>query len=204
MTRRIALTGGIGTGKSHVRRQFEQLGVPCIDADVLAREAVAPGTPGLAAIVERFGREILDPSGALDRRKLGAIVFSDAAARRDLEQIVHPSVRAAMDAWFASLEAASAPCGIAEIPLLYETGRERDFDAVIVAACAPETQLARVMARDHIDRDEAARRIAAQMPIGEKVRRADHVVSTDGTYEETERQVQEIAALIGAGRRNSG
>src|SRR5690349_18834683 len=100
--RRIALTGGIATGKSHVRAEFERLGVPAIDADVLARDAVAPGTPGLAAIIERFGRGILDDSGALDRRRLAAIVFADPVARRELEAIVHPEVRRLTNAWFAS------------------------------------------------------------------------------------------------------
>lgn len=196
MTRRIALSGGIATGKSHVRALFEELGVPTIDADRLARDAVAKGTPGLDAVTARFGPDVLDASGALDRRKLGAIVFDDAGARRDLEQIVHPSVRAAIDDWFASLDGTSVPFAVADIPLLYETGRERDFDRIVVAACEPATQLRRLMARDNLTRDEAERRIAAQMPIGDKIRRADHVVRTDGTFDETRRQVQEIAAAL--------
>ena len=196
MTRRIALSGGIATGKSHVRALFEELGVPTIDADRLARDAVAKGTPGLDAVTARFGPDVLDASGALDRRKLGAIVFDDAGARRDLEQIVHPSVRAAIDDWFASLDGTSVPFAVADIPLLYETGRERDFDRIVVAACEPATQLRRLMARDNLTRDEAERRIAAQMAIGDKIRRADHVVRTDGTFDETRRQVQEIAAAL--------
>jgi dephospho-CoA kinase len=193
MTRRIALTGGIATGKSHVRAQFETLGVPTIDADVLARQAVEPGTPGLAAVIARFGPEILDASGTLDRAMLASIVFADAPARRDLEGIVHPAVRRAIDDWFASLDGSHHPFALADIPLLYETGRDRDFEAIVVAACDTNTQLRRLMARDTLTEEEALRRIAAQMPIDEKVNRADYVIRTDGPFEETNRQVREIA-----------
>jgi dephospho-CoA kinase len=193
--RRIALTGGIATGKSYVRTRFEALGVPTIDADALAREAVARGTPGLAAVAARFGPDVLDASGALDRPKLGAIVFRDAQARRDLEQIVHPFVRRAIDDWFASLDP-STPFAVADIPLLYETGRHRDFARVVVAACEPETQLRRLMARDNLRQDDAERRIAAQLPIAEKAQRADYVVRTDGTFDETNRQVRDIVTAL--------
>jgi dephospho-CoA kinase len=189
--KRIALTGGIATGKSHVRVRFAALGVPTIDSDTLAREVVEPGTKQLAAVVARFGPAILDASGALNRRALGTIVFGDASARRDLEAILHPAIRAATDDWFGSLPADVA-FAVADIPLLYEVGRDRDFDAVIVAACGPEAQLARLMRRDAIDEAEARQRIAAQLPIADKVARADFVITTDGTIEETDRQ---IAAL---------
>jgi dephospho-CoA kinase len=188
--RRVALTGGIATGKSHVRAQFERLGVPTIDADRLARDVVLPGTPGHAAVVQRFGREVLDPRGTLDRRRLGAIVFTDPSARRDLEAIVHPAVQQATDDWFAALDAGVHPFAIADIPLLFEVGRERAFDTSIVVACDPETQVKRVIARDGLTEGEARQRLAAQMPIDEKVRRADFVVWTDGTTEETNTQVR--------------
>lgn len=190
--KRVALTGGIATGKSHVRARFASLGVPTIDADTLAREAVDAGTPGLAAVVARFGPDMLDRSGALDRHKLAAIVFADPAARRDLEAIIHPAVRRATDAWFASLDGAGHPFAIADIPLLYEVGRERDFDIVIVTAARPETQLQRVMARDAATETEARGRIAAQLPIATKVARADHVIRTDGTFAETDAQVDDL------------
>ena len=189
--RRIALTGGIATGKSHVRAEFEKLGVPTIDSDLLARDAVAPGSAGLAAVVERFGRDVLTATGALDRQKLGEIVFADAGARRDLESIVHPEVRRATEAWFATLDAAHE-FAIADIPLLYEVGRERDFDEVIVVACDPDTQVRRVMKRDGLPEPQARQRVAAQLPIDDKVRRADYVIRTDGTLEETARQVREV------------
>jgi len=195
--KRIALTGGIATGKSHVRADFERLGVPTVDADVLARQVVTPGSPALTAIVERFGPDILDGTRALDRRKLGAIVFADPAARRDLEHIVHPAVRGATDAWFASLDATRHPFAIADIPLLFETGRERDFDLTITTACDPATQLRRLMARDGLSEEEARQRLAAQMPTEEKVRRADYVIRTDGTAEETNRQVRDVLNELG-------
>jgi dephospho-CoA kinase len=189
--KRVALTGGIATGKSYVRRQFESLGVPTIDSDTLARDAVAPATPGLGKVIERFGRDILDTTGTLDRRKLAALVFADPRARLDLEAIVHPEVRAATERWFAALDP-GCPVAIADIPLLYEVGRDRDFDTVIVVACEPETQIRRVMERDAVSEEEARQRVAAQLPIEDKVRRADFVIRTDGSFEETDRRVVEV------------
>lgn len=196
--RRVALTGGIATGKSHVRAQFEKLGVPTIDADTLAREAVAVGTPGLAAVVNRFGREVLTPSGALDRQKLASVVFMDSAARRDLEAIIHPEVQRATDAWFDSLDPARYAVAIADIPLLYEVGRERDFDAVVVTAVDPETQVSRVIKRDGVSEEEARLRLAAQLPIDEKVKRADFVIRTDGTPEQTHELVRAVLEQLQA------
>ena len=196
--KRVALTGGIATGKSHVRAEFERLGVPTIDADTLARDAAAPGSPGLAAIVARFGANIVDENGALDRRTLGAIAFSDPSARRDLEQIIHPIVRARIDEWFAGLDIRQ-PFAIADIPLLYETGRERDFEQVIVTVCAEETQLRRVMRRDSVTEEEARQRLAAQLPTSEKASRADHVINTDGSFEETNRQVRTVYEALVSG-----
>jgi dephospho-CoA kinase len=189
--RRVALTGGIATGKSYVRARFEAMGVPTIDADTLARQVVAPNTPGLESVVRTFGGELLLPSGALDRRKLGALVFADPAKRRILEAIIHPAVRKATDDWFAAL-GADVPFAIADIPLLYETGRHNDFEVVIVAAAEPDEQVRRIVARDRLNEVEARQRIAAQLPITEKVARADYVIRTDGTFDATNRQVQEI------------
>lgn len=194
--RRIALTGGIATGKSTVRARLQQLGVPTVDADVLARDVAAPGTPGFAAIVARFGPTVVDADGFLNRRALGAIVFADPVARRDLEAIIHPAVRAAIDAWFASLDPAAHPFGVADIPLLFETGREADFDAVILTIAPPATQLARLMRRDGLTEAEAQRRITAQLPPSEKVHRSDYVVDTNGTVNDTERQVDKIYAQL--------
>ena len=196
--RRVALTGGIATGKTHARAQFEALGVPTIDADLLARKAVEPGTSGFTAVVERFGRDILDAEGGIDRRRLGAIVFADPSARRDLEAIVHPAVQQATADWFGALDPATHPFAIADIPLLFEVGRERAFDTSIVVACDPETQVTRVIARDGLTEAEARQRLAAQMPIDEKVRRADVVIWTNGPTEETGRQVRQAYERLAA------
>jgi dephospho-CoA kinase len=194
---KIGLTGGIATGKTHVARRLRDAGVPVVDADVIARAVVAPRTPGLAAVVARFGRDILTPEGFLDRARLGELVFRDEAARRDLEGIVHPAVRTAIDEFFERLPP-DTPFAVADIPLLYETGRADRFPKVIVVACARDAQLERVMARDGLSRDEAERRLASQWPIEEKVKRADFVIRTDGTHAETNGQVD---ALLGRLRR---
>ena len=193
---RVALTGGIATGKSTVRAIFDALGVPTSDGDALAREAVAPGSPGLAAVVARFGAGVRDASGALDRKALGAIVFADSDARRDLERIVHPLVQARTTAWLDALDAHCTPYAVADIPLLFEIGRERDFDAVIVAACDERTQLARLRARDGLSEDEAKARVAAQWPLDTKRARADYVIETGGTRDETVRQTEAVARQL--------
>lgn len=175
-----------------MRARFEDLGVPAIDSDVLAREAVAVGTPGLAAVVTRFGKEILIPSGALDRQKLAGIVFADPDARRDLEAIVHPEVRRATEEWFSALDPQLHQWALADIPLLYETGRNRDFDAVIVVACDPETQVRRIIERDGLSEHDARQRLAAQLPIADKVAQADYVIHTEGTLDDTDEQVRKL------------
>jgi dephospho-CoA kinase len=190
--KRVGLTGGIATGKSHVRAVFEALGVPTIDADLLAHKAVAPGSATFEAVKTRFGPTVLDPAGGLDRRKLGSVVFADPQARKDLEAIIHPQVVEAIDRWFASLDSQAHLFAIADVPLLYEASRERDYDVVIVTACELPTQIRRVMARDNITEAEARQRIAAQLPIEEKVRRADHVIRTDGLLASTNAQVHEV------------
>jgi len=196
---RVALTGGIATGKSRVLRALAARGVPTVDADRLAHDALAPATPAAVAVAQRFGSTVVDAEGRIDRRALAAIVFDDANARLALEAIVHPSVYGAIDRWFSSLPA-NAPLGVADIPLLYETGHESDFDTVIVVACSPEEQLRRVMARDGLSREEASARLEAQWPIDEKVRRANHVIWTTGSVEETERQIDRLVEeLIGRG-----
>jgi dephospho-CoA kinase len=190
---RVALTGGIATGKSTVLRLLRDRGIPVIDADRIAREVVAPGTPGCLAVMERFGPSVVAADGALDRRALAAIVFADAAARADLEAIIHPAVYAAITGWFSALPPATR-AAVADIPLLFETGRAGDFDRVVVVACPPEEQVRRVLARDGGTEADARARLAAQWPIEDKVARADDVIWTTGTHAETERQVD---ALLG-------
>ena len=194
---RIALTGGIATGKSYCTAAFARLGIPVIDADVLAREAVAPGTRGLEAVAARFGPDVLTRAGSLDRAALGRIVFNEAKARRDLEAIVHPEVYRRIREWLANIPAGTR-MAIADIPLLFETGQQHEFDAVIVCACTPGEQLKRVIARDHLPDDEARARIAAQLPIEEKAARADHVIWTDRGFAETDAQVRTVFELLNA------
>lgn len=191
---RVALTGGIATGKSAVARALREAGVRTVDADVLARDAVGPGSSGLAEVVTRFGAGVVRGDGALDRAALAAVVFSDAAARRDLERIIHPRVRQGIEAFFTALP--SGTPGLAEIPLAYETGWASTFDLVIVVACRPETQRARLMARDGLTAADADRRMAAQWPITEKVRLADAVVVTDGDMAGTLAQAARLAAWL--------
>jgi dephospho-CoA kinase len=192
--RKVALTGGIATGKSSVRRRFAHHGVPTIDADTLARATVAPGTPGEGRILERFGAAVQLPDGSIDRRALGGIVFGDETARRDLEAIVHPAVYDAIKAWYATLPRVAF--AVADIPLLYETGHESEFDSVVVTACDPEEQVRRLIARDGLSLDDARQRVLAQLPLAAKVRRADHVIRTDGTDADTDHQVDALVAVL--------
>ena len=198
---KVALTGGIATGKSYVLGQFRRRGVPCLDADDLAHGVTAAGTEATAAIAARFGPEILAPDGAVDRASLGPIVFADPAARRDLEAIVHPAVYRAIAAGLHGFERLGDPIAIVDVPLLYETGGEKDFARVIVTACPLELQMARLAERG-LTEDAARQRLAAQWPTEKKAARADFVIRTDGTFEETDRQVAEVLeTLQGLGAR---
>jgi dephospho-CoA kinase len=194
---RAALTGGIGTGKSYVLARFAGLRVPTIDADRIVHRLLDAGSPAVAAIAARFGDAVVTAAGAVDRRRLGTLVFADASARADLEAILHPLVYAAIAEWFDALDRAGVETlGVADIPLLFETGHEKDFDTVIVAACPPDVQVRRVMARDGLAEPDARRRLEAQWPIDEKTRRADFVILTDGSHEETDRQVDRVWRVL--------
>jgi dephospho-CoA kinase len=188
---RVALTGGIATGKSRCLRAFGARGVPTLDADVLARDAVRPASDGLAAVVARFGPHVLGPAGALDRPALARIIFADAEARRALEAIVHPIVYAGIEAWFTTLDGASMPgFGVADVPLLYESDGAGRFNRVVVAACRGDQQIARLRARDGLSEEDARRRLAAQWPIEAKRDLTDLVIDTSGTLAETDAQVE--------------
>jgi dephospho-CoA kinase len=192
----VALTGGIATGKSHVLALFRRRGIPCLDADELAHGVMAAGTEASQAIAERFGGEVLDAEGAVNRRMLAPLVFADAGARRDLERIVHPAVYRAIAAGLRAFELVETPAlAIVDIPLLYETGHAADFDRVVVTVCTPERQRQRLLARG-LTETEADQRLAAQMPAQEKASRADYVVDTNGSFEETERQVVDALAAL--------
>lgn len=184
---RIALTGGIASGKTFVSDELRERGAVIIDSDLLAREVVEKGTPGLAAVVARFGTEVLLADGSLDRAKLGSIIFSDDAARADLNAIIHPLVRERS----RELEA-EAPDGavvIHVIPLLVETGLHRDFDEIIVVDVPTTTQAKRLMHRNDLGMEEARQRVRAQASRGERLEVATHVIDNDGDQAATVRQV---------------
>ncbi len=193
--RRIALTGGIATGKSYVRARFEALGLPAADADAIVHELLREADV-VARVSARFGPAVLDPAGVVDRRALGRLVFGDAAARAGLEGILHPLVYQRVARWMASQRRAGTRAALADIPLLFETGHEHDFDVVVVAACDPAEQVRRAVARDGSSEEAVRARLAAQWPIGEKVARADHVIRTDGPFEETDRQVEALYRVL--------
>jgi dephospho-CoA kinase len=176
----VGLTGGIATGKSTFAAALRALGAPIVDADRLARAAVAKGSPGLAAVVAAFGNEVLADDGELDRRRMAARVFADPAARARLEGIVHPSVRALFREELARLAAGGQPLAFYDVPLLFEAGLEREVELVVVLRASREAQLARLVARDGLSRAEAEARLAAQLPVDEKAARADVVVENDG------------------------
>jgi len=174
------LTGGIATGKSTVSRLFVECGARLIDADVLAREVVAPGRPALQQIVESFGREVLRPDGTLDRDRLGKAVFGDPAQLEKLNAIVHPYVAVAQEQRSREIAGKEPHAVIVyDAALLIEAGAHKRMDKTIVVTADEQTQLARLRARDHLSAEEAGRRIATQMPLAEKAKVADYVI--DGT-----------------------
>ena len=199
MTRKIALTGGIATGKSYVANRLRDAGVPIVDADVLAREVVSPGSPALAAIRKRFGPDAVRRDGTMDRIRVGQIVFKDKRARLDLEAIIHPAVIKAIQEFFNALPKRT-PFAVADIPLVFETGREKEFDAIVVVACPREMQLQRLMERNKLSKEDAEKRLAAQLPIDQKVKKATYVINNAGTFEETNKQVDDLIAMLRDGK----
>ena len=198
----VGLTGGIGSGKSSVAAEVARLGVPVIDADVVARRCVGRGTPVLAAIVERFGREVLRQDGELDRPALAAIVFSDASARRDLEAITHPCIREGIDADLAALAGSAAPPAavVIEHPLLIETGSHERVDRVVVVEASVEARVARLVVERGMDEVDARARIAAQTDDATRRASADVVIVNDGDLAELRTAARGLVAdLLSAG-----
>jgi len=189
MPRLIGLTGGIATGKSSVAAHLARRGAVVVDADLIAREVVQPGSPALAEIALEFGPSALTAAGALDRAAVGALVFADPHRRRRLEEITHPRIRAVMAQRILDGLASDAPLVVADIPLLHETGRQDEFEGVMVVYADPAVQLRRLLTRDHLDEAEARRRIAAQLPIGEKRDRATWWIDNSGDELSTADQV---------------
>ena len=201
--RLLGLTGGIATGKSTFAEALRARGVPVVDADVLARAAVAPGTPALAEIARAFGPGVLTPDGGLDRKKMAAIVFADPGARRRLEAITHPAVRRAMADETARLAAAGHDLAFYDTPLLFEVGLDAVVDAVVVVWAPPAVQRARLASRDGLGPAEADARLAAQLPVDEKAARADFVVENVGARDELGPKAERLLADLrrGLGRK---
>ncbi len=193
---RIALTGGIASGKSTVADMFAEQGAVLIDSDVLAREVVEPGTPGLEAIVGRFGDGILTGDGRLDRAALAGLIFGDDEARRDLGAITHPLVARRREELLAEVPAGHL--AIAVIPLLVENGLERSFDEVIVVDVPVELQLERLMARNGHTRDQAWARIRSQATREQRLAVATHVIDNSGSIEATREQVASVLGRLRA------
>jgi dephospho-CoA kinase len=194
----VALTGGIASGKSTVVRMLRELGAEVVDADVLAREVVSPGEPALAEIVAAFGEEVLLPSGELDRKKLGGLVFSDPERRERLNAIVHPRVRERIRHRLEEIRAENQEAVVVlDVPLLFDVPLP-DLEALpaVVVYASPETQLQRLRERDGLAQDEAERRLRAQRPLREKLGRARWVVDNDGDLDRTREQVERLWAEL--------
>ncbi len=172
----IGLTGGIATGKSTVAKMIRDLGLPVIDADSLAREVVMPKSPGLAAVVEAFGPAILLPDQSLDRSKLGHIVFADPAQRERLEKILHPLIQERKNSERRRLENEGAEIAFYDVPLLFEKNLEKDFDKTVLVYCSRDEQIQRLVQRSQMSVAEAELRLQSQLPIDDKIKRADYVI----------------------------
>ena len=191
---RVGLTGGIGSGKSAVSAMLAAHGATVVDADLLAREVVAPGTAGLAEVVEEFGQEVLLPDGGLDRAALGRRVFGDPAALKRLNGLLHPRIGALTAERYAAAEAAGARVLVHDVALLVENGLAPVYDAVVVVAATPQTQLTRLVALRGMSEQDARARIDAQARLADKLAVATHVVHNDGPLEELAPQVDAVWA----------
>ena len=202
----VGLTGGIATGKSTVAKMLRELGCVIIDADVLAREVVEPGEPAYEDIVAEFGSDVIQADGGLDRKRLGAIVFADAARRKRLEAMTHPRIRERFARRLQELtEQGFAGLVFFDAAVMIESGNYRNMDRLVVVATDEASQRERLQGRDGIGADEAARRMASQMPVAEKAKLADHVIDNSGDRAATERQVRRVhEALLAELRARQG
>jgi dephospho-CoA kinase len=195
----VGLTGGIGSGKSEVSRLLAARGAVIVDADVVARAVVEPGTAGLAAVVAAFGADVLAADGSLDRDRLAALVFADPDARARLNAIVHPLVGArTFELIAAAADADPHAVVVNDVPLLVEAGLQDRYDVIVVVATEPATQVARLVQQRGMTESDASARIAAQAPLADKIAVADYVIRNDGSRDELARQVEEVWADLAA------
>lgn len=193
---KLGLTGGIATGKSTVSNHFKELGIPVLDADVVAREVVETGQPALADIVAEFGDEMLLPDGSLNRKALGAVVFGNPEKLAKLNQFTHPRVQASMRAQADAYAKAGVPLIVLDIPLLLEGKNAAGADAVMVVTVPADVQQERLMARNQLSAENARKRMNSQMPMAEKEQLADYVIDNSGTIAETYEQVDAVLAQL--------
>jgi len=194
----VGLTGGIASGKTTVAELLRAKGAAIIDADEIAREVTAPGSPAVREIAEAFGPDMVTANGTLDRKRLGSLVFREAEARARLEQMTHPRIAAELRRRLERLRRDPRPprVAVAVIPLLYEVGAEGEVDKVVVVTAPAQAQVRRLMARDRLGREDAEARVRAQVPVAEKARRADFVIDASGSIEETAGQVAKAWAWL--------
>ena len=195
MIKLVGLTGGIGSGKSTVAKMLRERGIPVIDADAIARQVVEPGWPAYDEIAAAWP-EVVTADGRIDRKKLGAIVFSDPGSQARLQAITHPPIREQVAVQAAALEAAGHRLAFLEAALLVETGFYKQLDGLVVVSLSEEAQVERVMARDACLREGALARIRAQRPLADKIRVADHVIENSGSVEATRAQLAQILRII--------
>jgi dephospho-CoA kinase len=194
----VGLTGGIASGKSTVAAILRRLGAAVVDADDLSREVVQPGQEGWKEIVDSFGADVLQPDQTLDRQKLRKIIFDDPQARKKLEAIIHPQVRALAEERIREYAAAGYEIVVYEVPLLFEVKLHHSLRPVVLVACDIATQIKRLQERDRLTETEARKHIDAQMSLEEKRRLADYVIENDGGLEELERRVRMVLETIKA------
>jgi dephospho-CoA kinase len=189
----VGLTGNIATGKSHTVSIFAELGAHIIDADVIARQLLNPGTGTYLKVLQGFGRTILNPDGTINRKSLAQLIFHDSAKRELLNSLVHPDVRTEVLRRIAELEKPGVGgIIIVDAALMVETGSYKMYDRLVVVTCDPAVQLTRLINRDGLSLQEARARIAAQLPSGEKVKVADYIIETSGTFKQTREQIETV------------
>lgn len=196
MTLVIGLTGGIASGKSTISSILKAVGWPVIDADLIARQIVMPGSKGLEQIVNRFGPQMLNSDGTLDRKKLGKMVFDDPKKLSDLDKIEHPLIQEAIDSQLDEFKKQHLPVVVLDVPLLFETGMDEECDLTVLAVVDQATQLKRLMKRDQISKMDAVKKISSQMSLKEKMQRADVIIDNNGTLEQTRSQVAELVDRV--------